>query len=285
MPWPVKIVLKIMLGLLIVLGALFVLNFHFQNFPWCKYVSIRDDSRENPLKIVQITDIHYNTTFPPVIDDMIKKVNKENPDIVVFTGDFVTYPGKLSPKFISKMKQIKGKKYCVFGNHDSFDRKKALKDMGMESVSGKFISLGNNWYLSGVDFEKPVNVGKSFKNPSYEKLKELLIKQPGNCIYLYHCPQDILKYKIKDYVMKDKKTLFLCGHTHGGQIVFPWEKKYNFILTREAAIKKLGIDFLSESAKAMAGKVYICGGIGSGNIRFRYGAKPEIYVYKIEPLK
>ena len=44
----------------------------------------------NGLKVVQISDLHYGTTF--FINDLKKIVNKVNevkPDIVVFTGDLV----------------------------------------------------------------------------------------------------------------------------------------------------------------------------------------------------
>ena len=43
-------------------------------------------------KIVQVSDIHAGQWFPPErIAETVKMVNDENPDLVVITGDFVTY--------------------------------------------------------------------------------------------------------------------------------------------------------------------------------------------------
>ena len=42
------------------------------------------------LKIVQFTDLHYGSTvFLKELKHVVKRINDQNPDIIIFTGDLV----------------------------------------------------------------------------------------------------------------------------------------------------------------------------------------------------
>ena len=42
------------------------------------------------LKVIQFSDLHYGTTFfEKHLSNMVKEINKRNPDLVVFTGDLI----------------------------------------------------------------------------------------------------------------------------------------------------------------------------------------------------
>ena len=48
------------------------------------------------LKIIQLSDIHYGSTiFMDDIKELVKMINRRNPDLVVFTGDLINKNYKL----------------------------------------------------------------------------------------------------------------------------------------------------------------------------------------------
>lgn len=74
------------------------------------------------LKIVQFSDLHFNSEMSDrFLKKMTKKILKNSPDIIVFTGDFLCY-SKLQEKtrlknFLNQLKAPYGC-FAVFGNHD-----------------------------------------------------------------------------------------------------------------------------------------------------------------------
>lgn len=76
----------------------------------------------NGLKILQISDLHLNSDMSDsLLDKFIKKTKKFQPDLIVFTGDFLCYAIMDQPErlrhFLQQFKARYGC-YAVFGNHD-----------------------------------------------------------------------------------------------------------------------------------------------------------------------
>ena len=40
-------------------------------------------------RVVQITDLHFRTFWSPVYDELIARINREDADLILLTGDFV----------------------------------------------------------------------------------------------------------------------------------------------------------------------------------------------------
>lgn len=98
-----------------------------------------------------------------------------------------------------------------------------------------------------------------------EKRKKVitLLKKNENSIFLAHQPKD---YKI---ALQTNAKLFLCGHTHGGQI-FPFHyivKVFQPFLA--------GIYYLKNSA------IYVNKGLGYWGINYRFKADNEITLLKL----
>lgn len=79
----------------------------------------------NNLKIVQISDLHIGTYInnPKQIDKVVSMINRQNPDLVFFTGDMVNSFAEEMPEFLSSLKKIHANigKFAVLGNHDYGD--------------------------------------------------------------------------------------------------------------------------------------------------------------------
>lgn len=230
---------------------------------------------EKPVKVVQLSDLHYNTSMPYCVNEAIKKCNEENPDIVVITGDFITSLGHntIPKQCFKSLRKIKCDRiYAVYGNHDQFfDRKeteKEFEDAGIKIIDGKEEKIGRNFYIAGA----------KYRGVHCDELNKTLKALPKNSksIVLTHHPACILLDQFNSKYIKNKNILFLTGHTHGGQFLLPWTDKETF------AQNKFYINRLNGMTEILGNKVYISKGIGTSIIPLRLNARPEIGVFEIK---
>ena len=101
----------------------------------------------NGYRIVQITDLHLGHWLSPErLDGVVQLVNQQEPDLVVMTGDFVSYVLKgITERMIAAFSVLRPKEatLAVQGNHDHW--------MGPENVRAIFdasgvIELANDVY-------------------------------------------------------------------------------------------------------------------------------------------
>lgn len=81
----------------------------------------------NEFKIVQLSDFH-SCSFGKNNIKLIKKINNENPNIIIMTGDMVNKYDTNFEKFLN-LAEVLGKKYntyYVLGNHEERLRKEDL---------------------------------------------------------------------------------------------------------------------------------------------------------------
>ena len=226
------------------------------------------DSTFDGYRIVQITDLHLGHWLSPErLDGVVQLVNLQEPDLVVMTGDFVSYVLKgITERMIAAFSELKPKEVtlAVQGNHDHW--------MGPENIRAIFdasgvIELANDVYtvqrgnaslhIAGVD---DVTVGA-------HDLDAVLKKLPaeGPAMLLAHEP---------DYAdisaATERFTLQLSGHSHGGQIVLP---KIGALLRGPGFFKY-------PNGRYQVGEMmqYTNRGIGTHVFRLRYNCPPEITV-------
>lgn len=108
-----------------------------------------------------------------------------------------------------------------------------------------------------------------------EPIRKLLEKIPndGFSIFLYHFPD------LVEELSGQNVNLYLCGHTHGGQIALPL---YGAVVTLTKFNKKYekGVYIVGDTI------MYVNRGIGVDRFPFpkvRFLAKPEIAVFDIVP--
>ncbi|HHW69431.1 MAG TPA: metallophosphoesterase [Tenericutes bacterium] len=230
------------------------------------------------LKIAHITDIHYGrTTNEKTLKELVDKVNKTKPDIVVLTGDLIDKDTILTNDMIkiiySNLKKINAsiKKYAISGNHD-------YKFNEWETIitKGDFINLNDDFDLIYKDSNKPILfAGSSTNNMGSTKITKKLfktfeyIKENKNIynILLIHEPDYINK------IDKNKFDLILAGHSHNGQVRFPF---IGPIILPVGAKK-----YYNEYYKLNETELYISGGIGTSTVNFRLFNKPSFNLYRL----
>lgn len=180
----------------------------------------------NGLTIVQLSDFHYHPLFSAgVIRKAVDLAVGLNPDLVVFTGDFVTVSEfrKHDPQsaleavpcaeLLTPLKPKLGV-YTVLGNHDSFTDPEvvtgALTAHGIRVLRNESVPVerdGARIWLSGLS---DVLVGAA-------NLDTTLSRVPATeaTVLLVHEPD------FADRVSRHPVDLQLSGHSHGGQIRLP----------------------------------------------------------------
>ena len=222
------------------------------------------------IKIVHFSDIHYGTIVNnDYLEKIVKLINKQKPDIVVFTGDFLDERTKLSKKEIGHIKKILSKidtklgNYAINGNHD-------IKDIKIfnEILKDNFKVLDNEEKIIYYDSEIPISiVGLSDSRKTKQDIS-ILEKNSNNFkIVLTHEPDDF------DYIKKYNFNVMFSGHSHNGQIRLPF---IGAIYTPKGANT-----YYDEYYKIDNKEIFISNGIGTSLIDLRFNSKPSINLYRL----
>jgi predicted MPP superfamily phosphohydrolase len=224
-------------------------------------------------KIVQISDIHAGQWFPPErIAETVKMVNDEHPDLVVITGDFVTYtyphaPADIVPS-LSELRATDGV-IGTLGNHDYWGLGPALIRQVMREAG--IIELSNSVHTLERDGAIVHVAGVDSAREKMARLDETLEKLPkeGKAILLAHEP-DFADRAVK----ADRFSLQLSGHSHGGQVVVP--------LYGPPRLPPLGKKYYAGLYRVGDMQVYTNRGIGVVGIPIRFFCRPEITVITLQ---
>lgn len=190
------------------------------------------------LKIVMVADLHLGINVGcSHMEQMVKKINRENPDIVVIAGDIFDneYKALDNPKkLIQIFRKIKSKYgvYAVYGNHDieekilagfTFQSKneKVTSNIKMDELLEKsnitllrdeYVLIDDTFYLYGRPDYKKLGRGIEKRKTPEEITKEMDQEKP--IIVLDHQPVEL------EELAASGVDLDLSGHTHDGQL-FP----------------------------------------------------------------
>jgi predicted MPP superfamily phosphohydrolase len=220
------------------------------------------------LKIVQISDVHLGIMVgEKKLENILELVQKENPDLLVSTGDLVDGEMYNVSDLIGLLKQVNPKygKYAIPGNHEYYAGiEKALKftrDAGFTVLRGERTDIAEIINLAGVD-----DPAGRYQNPGkWISEKELLSPLPKDKFTLF--------LKHRPLIDKDAVGLFdlqLSGHAHKGQI-FP-------ISLITAAVYPID----EGSLKLDDGEyLYVSKGAGTWGPPIRFLAPPDIVVIEL----
>ena len=227
------------------------------------------------LKIVHITDIHYNRTFKEKeLENLVKKINLINPDIIVLTGDLldkkINEPNakEVLSKYLKQMNAKLGK-YAVNGNHDlKYDYYYDILEQS------NFINLNNTYDLIYYkDYEPIIITGIS----SYFDKMEIKDKLEN---YKNYIKDNDIKYKIlllhePDMVenIDENFDLILAGHSHNGQVKLP--------LIGSVILPNGAKRYYKEHYTINNAELYISSGLGTSNLPLRFMNHPSFNFYRI----
>jgi len=222
------------------------------------------------LKIIDLSDFHCRG-FTLRERKLVETIEREKPDFVFFTGDFLERDQWLSSceNLIWQIFQKNQNFFGVFGNHDHQTNtpiqklEEDFEERGItilinESQELKF--KGNSFYLIGVDdpYLHYDNLKLALKDVKEDKFKILLSHSPA--IFLEN----------QKLIQDNTINLILSGHTHGGQVNIPFFTNFFISLW-------LGGKYTAGLFKENGTFIYVNRGIGTFNLfPVRLNCPPEI---------
>lgn len=241
----------------------------FKIEPHTLKISLKRDNSLLGLRLLHLSDLHIDTKTPlNEIRYLIDTINKTKCDLVIISGDVIDCKIEKIKDKLTLFKDIKKKTYFVSGNHDLVYGYKGLKDIfekcniiSLDNRSQKIKYNNKEFLLWGLSdrFSKFFGIKRDEKT-LIEQIEK--IKLPK--IFIAHQPKD---YR---YGTNTKSDLFLCGHTHGGQI-YPFHYLVRLV---QPFIK--GLHYIDDMI------VYVNSGIGSWGIKYRFLSKAEITIIEVE---
>jgi predicted MPP superfamily phosphohydrolase len=231
-------------------------------------------------RIVHLSDFHAGPRMPlAYLHESVELANRQAPDVVVLTGDFIHKGYRYVNQVASVLSQFQARHgaFAVLGNHDFSVRNAlgvrryrrlhdhvaaALERHGVHVLRNRAHRLelgGAPLHLVGVDdlWSRACDLERAFAD----------IPNAVPRLLLAHNPHTV------ERLNGQRCDLVLSGHTHGGQINWPG----------------LGRIFLGPRARRYAAGMYrfqssylyVNRGVGCGSIRFRFGVRPEVALLQL----
>ena len=211
-----------------------------------------------PLRIVQLSDLHLG----PVHDlkyfkRIVERVNGENPDIVLITGDLID--GRLTDEMFSPINDLKASVYFSPGNHEEYvGMEKFLEHLGRTKARPLLeekVDLGD-YELAGINF--------SWSKGRFDAMISKVVHSGGKySILMSHGPPAF------DAARKAGFNLTVSGHTHGGQF-WPF-----------TAFGRLFVKYRAGMYERDGKLLFVTTGTGTWGPPLRLGASNEIAVIDI----
>jgi predicted MPP superfamily phosphohydrolase len=216
------------------------------------------------LKILHLSDLHLHEKIPlKIVEQLVQQCHCICYDIAVITGDIIDCKAdKIAPLLLA-FNQLKNAFY-ISGNHDLF--------YGIASLNrllSHFTFLDNTHALIEFNHQKIALVGISDRFSGFFNMQR---DEKQTITTLRHCEHAILlAHQPKDYTLalQAHTPLFLCGHTHGGQI-FP----FGYIVKLFQPFVQ-GIHYKNQTT------IYVNKGLGTWGIHKRYKAPSEITLLEL----
>ncbi len=216
-------------------------------------------------RILQITDPHFDC-LPELAGIARRLISGISVDLIAVTGDIhglARAPVARSALPLAELltvAKVRDRIVAVLGNHDPASMAEALEHVGVTTLINESLVIerdSDRLVLTGLD-----DVHR-FYTPA---AKQALADAPdGFRVALVHSAE------IADHAAAAGFGLYLCGHTHGGQICWPNGRS---IITR---LRRCDFGAQGEwRAGAMIG--YTSNGLGVGEVPLRFNCRGEIAV-------
>jgi hypothetical protein len=232
-----------------------------------------------PLRLLHVSDLHIERISPRE-RQLLDLVEEIDPDLTVLTGDYLNLSTVRDPEAHAEVRDLlaalcertRGPVYAITGSPPV-----DLKDV----VPQIFDGLPINWLLdSTADFQARGHTVRLVglqctreRSQDAPRLRRLLADAPHDLftLLLYHSP-DLMPEAVELGV-----DLYLCGHTHGGQIRLPL---FGALITSSDFWKRYEMGRFEENGTTL----YVSRGLGMeglGAPRARFLSPPEVILWSL----
>jgi len=232
----------------------------------------------SPLRILHISDVHFEGRSPRE-KALLEYVTALKPDLILMTGDYLNLSSVHAPAAQDGARQLLRRLHAPLGVYAVTGSPVVDVDY---VVPGIFEGLDIHWLIDDtVSIEHAGNtiqllgVRTTYNEArDAEALTRLMQATSGDAftLLLYHTP-DLMPVAVQLGV-----DLYLCGHTHGGQIRLPF---YGALATSSRWGKRYEMGLYREGKSTL----YVSRGLGMeglGAPRARLLAPPEIILWTFD---
>ncbi|MBD3729462.1 MAG: metallophosphoesterase [Sphingomonadales bacterium] len=236
--------------------------------PLVRSYTLQPAGLEAPLTIVLLSDIHVSgPDMPPErVARIVRQINALQPDVIMIAGDIVSdkrsatrlYSTAASVAPLAGLKARLGK-VAVPGNHDHW---RNVGDVRRELEKAGFIVLQNDAVAMG-----PLTIGglddDFTRHADLPKTLAAMGSLEGMPILLSHSPDPFAD-------LPPGNLLMLAGHTHCGQINWPWGGS-------PATMSRYGTRYACGVVKEHGNTLVVTAGLGTSVLPFRFLAWPDVW--------
>lgn len=234
------------------------------------------------VNIAQLSDIHLDEfTEPFLLREAVDKINRLQPDMVLLTGDYISYEVLSRKDTLNAAWVCAGmlskidcpQKYPILGNHDLMvggdEVAEAVTKNGIPVLRNACLPLerdGARMWLAGLD--DPV-IGRPDPDRAVPVSIRSLSREP--VLLMCHAPDFV--DALAAHPVSRAIALVLSGHTHGGQVRLP--------LVGALHLPPGGRKYVEGWFSVGGMQLYVNRGIGSVGVPFRFDCRPEITVFRL----
>ena len=217
------------------------------------------------LRIAHLSDLHVNDYLgAEYFHEVFSSVEEENPDIVLYSGDFVA--NRKSLRLLKDVVRPMGRfgSYAVLGNHDYWSDEKEvgriLIDNGLKLLvneSSSIDCLGGRIKLTGCDYPWGIGTNKIPASDA-ESLHLVLSHTPDNIYWMSEMTPDCV----------------FSGHCHAGQARIP-------VLGSIIVPSIYGRRFDHGHFVVNGTHLFVVSGVGAANPPLRVFCQPDVFIVDI----
>lgn len=214
-------------------------------------------------RIVHLSDLHL-IRLNGRDRDVLERARAAQPHLILLTGDYMN-AREGGPALVEFLQGLQAP-YGVFAVPGTWDLKFVTRRL-FEAAGVELLEDDTRLIRQGA--HRLRIVGQSVY-PTL-RLRELLegIDDDAYTIYLHHKPEGIDELRVRDPAQR--VDLFLCGHTHGGQIRLPF---WGAVIPAPKVQRTYQAGLYAAHGVTM----YVNRGVGTSGLPLRFLARPEVAV-------
>ncbi len=239
------------------------------------------EAPKGTISIALVSDLHLGRLKGREwLAHLVQVVNREKPDLILLAGDFVY---KADPERLGHtlwpIKDLQARRgvYAVFGNHDygvphgedqSSLLARLLPQYGVDVLYNEAVQLEEGLYLLGLDdlWTERSNWAKASANLPLESQWIICAHNPDTVVMMN--PEGPLEEGVPFPANRRRSPLWLCGHTHGGQVIPPWLRRISHLFDRGLY-------------QEQGGKVFVTQGAGEVGASLRLTSQSEVALLEV----
>ena len=228
-----------------------------------------------PLKILLLSDVHVaGPDMPPArLAHIVDKLNRLKPDLVLIAGDLVSEKRTAThiysaAEVVAPLGGLRAPLGVVVapGNHDHWFKPDALRGeletRGLRVLQNEAVKLGP-LVIGGVDDDYSGHDDVPATLAAMDRIG------PGVPLLLTHSP-DIVP------AVKRPVTAIFAGHTHCGQIRFPFIGALTYV-------SRYGDRFACGDITDEGQRIFVGAGLGTSLLPLRFNTPPDAWLVSLGP--